>query len=145
VGTRNENGVAHPRDYPPAQSAEDTLRLPAGTSIARAEGSASIARRGLEFTCPSCGASAERSERFCDECGESLAETAKPVSRDPRSYTPRHLAEKILTSRSALEGERKRVTVLFADVKESWVYGALGVETPKTGTGSWSVSDASML
>jgi class 3 adenylate cyclase len=38
---------------------------------------------------------------------------------DPRSYTPKHLAEKILTSRSALEGERKQVTVLFADVKGS--------------------------
>src|ERR1700746_1556672 len=37
----------------------------------------------------------------------------------PRSYTPRHLAEKILTSRSAIEGERKQVTVLFADVKGS--------------------------
>jgi class 3 adenylate cyclase len=38
---------------------------------------------------------------------------------DPRSYTPKHLAEKILQSRSALEGERKQVTVLFADVKGS--------------------------
>ena len=38
---------------------------------------------------------------------------------DPRSYTPKHLAEKILTTRSAIEGERKQVTVLFADVKGS--------------------------
>jgi class 3 adenylate cyclase len=37
----------------------------------------------------------------------------------PESYTPRHLAAKILTSRNALEGERKRVTVLFADLKGS--------------------------
>jgi class 3 adenylate cyclase len=42
-----------------------------------------------------------------------------PPARDPLSYTPKHLAEKILTSRSALEGERKQVTVLFADVKGS--------------------------
>ena len=42
-----------------------------------------------------------------------------PPTPDPRSYTPKHLAEKILTSRSALEGERKQVTVLFADVKGS--------------------------
>src|SRR5206468_9963371 len=42
-----------------------------------------------------------------------------PPPSDPRSYTPKHLAEKILTSRSALEGERKQVTVLFADVKGS--------------------------
>jgi class 3 adenylate cyclase/tetratricopeptide (TPR) repeat protein len=37
----------------------------------------------------------------------------------PRAYTPKHLAEKILTSKSALEGERKQVTVLFADLKGS--------------------------
>jgi len=37
----------------------------------------------------------------------------------PESYTPKHLAEKILTSKSALEGERKQVTVLFADLKGS--------------------------
>jgi class 3 adenylate cyclase/tetratricopeptide (TPR) repeat protein len=40
-------------------------------------------------------------------------------ARAPLSYPPRHLAEKILTSRSALEGERKQVTVLFADLKGS--------------------------
>ena len=43
----------------------------------------------------------------------------RAVSAEPRSYTPKHLAEKILTSRAALEGERKQVTVLFADVKGS--------------------------
>jgi class 3 adenylate cyclase len=37
----------------------------------------------------------------------------------PLSYTPPHLAEKILTSKTALEGERKQVTVLFADLKDS--------------------------
>ena len=37
----------------------------------------------------------------------------------PVSYTPGHLAEKILTSKTALEGERKQVTVLFADLKGS--------------------------
>jgi class 3 adenylate cyclase len=44
---------------------------------------------------------------------------AKAPERAPRDYTPRHLAEKILQSKSALEGERKQVTVLFADVKGS--------------------------
>ena len=39
--------------------------------------------------------------------------------REPLSYPPQHLAEKILTSRSALEGERKQVTVCFADIKDS--------------------------
>ncbi len=37
----------------------------------------------------------------------------------PRDYTPKHLADKILTSKSALEGERKQVTVMFADVARS--------------------------
>ena len=41
---------------------------------------------------------------------------AAPLTRGPSAYTPRHLAEKILTTRSALEGERKQVTILFADV-----------------------------
>src|SRR5512132_2413501 len=39
------------------------------------------------------------------------------LSRAPVAYTPSHLAEKILTSKTALEGERKQVTVLFADLK----------------------------
>jgi class 3 adenylate cyclase len=46
-----------------------------------------------------------------------------PPTTDPRSYTPKHLAEKILTSRSSLEGERKQVTVLFADLKGSMDLG----------------------
>src|SRR5262249_39806970 len=53
---------------------------------------------------------------------ETPALAAAPATdpeRAPPAYTPRHLAEKILTSRSALEGERKQVTVLFADLKGS--------------------------
>jgi class 3 adenylate cyclase len=60
--------------------------------------------------------------RFCSACGASLAgapATPKPRERSPRAYTPKHLADKILASKSALEGERKQVTVLFADVKSS--------------------------
>jgi class 3 adenylate cyclase/tetratricopeptide (TPR) repeat protein len=49
----------------------------------------------------------------------SAVESATDQDRAPLSYTPRHLADKILTSRSALEGERKQVTVLFADIKDS--------------------------
>ena len=49
----------------------------------------------------------------------SAATTNAPPPRDPRTYTPKHLADKILQSKSALEGERKQVTVLFADVKGS--------------------------
>ena len=45
--------------------------------------------------------------------------TVEPRFASPESYTPKHLAEKILTSKNALEGERKQVTVLFADMKGS--------------------------
>ena len=48
-----------------------------------------------------------------------MGEAPRPAAADPRTYTPKHLAEKILTTRTALEGERKQVTVLFADVKGS--------------------------
>jgi hypothetical protein len=47
------------------------------------------------------------------------APTATGRFQSPDVYTPKHLAEKILTSKSALEGERKQVTVLFADLKGS--------------------------
>jgi class 3 adenylate cyclase/tetratricopeptide (TPR) repeat protein/DNA-binding IscR family transcriptional regulator len=74
----------------------------------------------LKTWCSSCGFENAPAIKFCGECGKPLVEATKPAPRpDPRSYTPRHLAEKILTSRSALEGERKQVTVLFVDVKGS--------------------------
>jgi class 3 adenylate cyclase len=74
--------------------------------------------------CSGCGAKVEAGSKFCDSCGAPLAATpaqptASPRFASPESYTPKHLAEKILTSRSALEGERKLVTVLFADLKGS--------------------------
>jgi class 3 adenylate cyclase len=74
----------------------------------------------LELPCPSCNSSVPPGSRFCNSCGHVLdaAATATP-EREPRDYTPKHLADKILQSKSALEGERKQVTVLFADVKGS--------------------------
>ena len=75
--------------------------------------------------CAACGAKVEAGSKFCDSCGASLAATppqpaaAAPRFGPPESYTPKHLAEKILTSKAALEGERKQVTVLFADLKGS--------------------------
>ncbi len=79
---------------------------------------------GLSFasTCPACGFLNEGSEKFCGGCGRSLTLSAAPAGpkfHSPHVYTPKHLVEKILTSRSALEGERKQVTVLFADLKGS--------------------------
>src|SRR5438034_415653 len=79
---------------------------------------------GLSFasTCSSCGFLNEGTEKFCGGCGRSLASSgapAEPRFHSPQAYTPKHLAEKILSSRAALEGERKQVTVLFADLKGS--------------------------
>ncbi len=71
-----------------------------------------------EQTCARCGRSNPAEMRFCLECGRAFAESAPP-DRDPRSYTSKHLADKILQSQFVLEGERKQVTVLFADVKGS--------------------------
>jgi class 3 adenylate cyclase/tetratricopeptide (TPR) repeat protein len=75
----------------------------------------------LALTCGSCGAELPGGARFCLQCGQAVtAGTAGPVgSPTPETYTPKHLVEKILTSRAALEGERKQVTVLFADLKGS--------------------------
>ena len=74
----------------------------------------------LIASCPECGASSPPSQKFCGECGCRLL-AAAPQTRlaSPRAYTPRHLAERIIHSASALEGERKHVTVLFADLKGS--------------------------
>ena len=72
----------------------------------------------LEAACPTCGAGNRPGAKFCRKCRASLGEV-RPAAKSAAAYTPKHLAEKILTLRSALEGERKRVTVLFADVKGS--------------------------
>jgi class 3 adenylate cyclase/tetratricopeptide (TPR) repeat protein len=73
----------------------------------------------LAVACASCGASNIPGQKFCGECGAGLVPEAVTKSVPPESYTPKHLAEKILTSKAALEGERKQVTVLFADLKGS--------------------------
>ena len=76
----------------------------------------------LALTCASCGFSNDPGDEFCGGCGASLrpgATTAQAKFGSPQSYTPQHLVEKILTSKTALEGERKQVTVLFADIKGS--------------------------
>jgi class 3 adenylate cyclase/tetratricopeptide (TPR) repeat protein len=72
----------------------------------------------LARKCSACGAALRPTAKFCDECASPVA-PALSADRDPRSYTPKHLAEKILTTRSAIEGERKQVTILFADLQRS--------------------------
>jgi class 3 adenylate cyclase len=74
----------------------------------------------LALACGSCGAELPGNARFCLQCGQAVATfTVGARSSGPETYTPKHLAEKILTSKGALEGERKQVTVLFADLKGS--------------------------
>ena len=75
----------------------------------------------IEFHCPKCGAITPAVGKFCKECGYDLRESKPPPAIDysqPISYTPKHLADKILAVRPSVEGERKQVTVLFADVKD---------------------------
>jgi class 3 adenylate cyclase len=75
----------------------------------------------LELICPECGKINPPGSRFCNACGRDLQapEEATPVNyNQPQSYTPKFLADKILTKRSSIEGERKLVTVLFADVAD---------------------------
>jgi len=74
----------------------------------------------LARTCVNCGSQASFTAKFCSQCGHPLQLIVGDGRfASPRSYTPQHLAEKILISRAALEGERKQVTVLFADIKGS--------------------------
>src|SRR5262245_55552262 len=90
----------------------------------------------LSLRCGACGADAEPDSAFCDRCGASLSAPTgaslsaptgaslsapapppeAPRAAGPASYTPKHLAERILRTRAAIEGERKHVTVLFADL-----------------------------
>ncbi len=75
----------------------------------------------LQRSCSNCRSELSERAKFCAECGHPVALGAAAQQRyaSPDTYTPKHLAERILTSRSALEGERKQVTVLFADLKGS--------------------------
>ncbi len=75
---------------------------------------------GLNPVCAKCNAELPPDAAFCFACGQPLsAAPGRPRVTSPDTYTPKHLAEKILASKTALEGERKQVTVLFADLKGS--------------------------
>src|SRR5882724_11893640 len=76
----------------------------------------------LAIPCAACGFSNEPGEKFCGGCGlllTSVPRAPEPRLPSPQSYTPKHLGEQVLASRAALEGERKQVTVVFADMKGS--------------------------
>ena len=84
----------------------------------------------VTLSCPGCGVENPEGQTFCNACGHALSGTgsgagggegthAAPglaTQRDPRAYTPQHLAERIRGTRADLDGERKQITVLFADV-----------------------------
>ena len=87
----------------------------------------------LPLSCPNCGTENRPGAKFCNECATPLtqqsevrgSESRVHTSSSPRSYTPKHLAERIsaeqaaMAARGALDGERKTITVLFADIKSS--------------------------
>jgi len=73
----------------------------------------------IEFHCPNCDAITPATGKFCKACGHDLRKPTEIPLIDysqPQSYTPKLLKDKILTNRSSIEGERKLVTVFFADV-----------------------------
>ncbi|HEX4043479.1 MAG TPA: adenylate/guanylate cyclase domain-containing protein [Xanthobacteraceae bacterium] len=70
--------------------------------------------------CANCKSPASPDAKYCSQCGHALSPLDESNRfSSPRNYTPQHLVNKILTSRAALEGERKQITVLFADIKGS--------------------------
>ncbi|HEX3527763.1 MAG TPA: adenylate/guanylate cyclase domain-containing protein [Thermoanaerobaculia bacterium] len=93
----------------------------------------------LAALCPRCGSESPPGFKFCGECGSPLGaprpEASPPAPESPRpaaaqSYTPPHLAAQVFQSKSALEGERKQVTVLFCDlVGSTSLAERLGPET----------------
>ncbi|MEE9570917.1 MAG: adenylate/guanylate cyclase domain-containing protein, partial [Gammaproteobacteria bacterium] len=75
----------------------------------------------MPLSCKHCGMELPPSAKFCLECGEAVQgpDPARQSDTAPVAYTPKHLAERIRATKDVLEGERKQVTVLFADVKGS--------------------------
>ena len=102
-------------DFPVMQCSNCDAQNDAGQNFCGNCGSA------LARTCAACGLQNQPGFNFCGECGASLTQdvAAPPPERSPRDYTPRHLVEKILRAKTALEGERKQVTVMFADLVDS--------------------------
>lgn len=79
----------------------------------------------LELVCPKCRFSNPNQFKFCGECGQELTRSSEPVAKELsfddkigkiQRYLPRGLAEKVLSQRDKIEGERKQVTVMFCDM-----------------------------
>ena len=72
--------------------------------------------KAFDIDCPKCGSVTPANGKFCMSCGHNLQRIPASESIDysePQTYTPKFLADKILTSRSSIEGERKLVTVFL--------------------------------
>src|SRR5262245_32361143 len=93
------------------------VRQPPVRTAAWGSGAAGAKMGEEPVNCPACHHENPAGARFCNACCTRLP--APVTTPEPRPYTPRHLVDKILASKSALEGERKPVTVLFADVARS--------------------------
>jgi class 3 adenylate cyclase/tetratricopeptide (TPR) repeat protein len=103
----------------------------------------------LTLACPQCGASILVGKKFCGDCGSSLFpaplasaqlsaapirthRSVEPPSSSPENYIPQHLASRIRSGKTAMEGERKIITFLFADIKGSMdILESLGPEESK--------------
>jgi class 3 adenylate cyclase len=79
----------------------------------------------LEFICPECNASLPAGVKFCNNCGHNLSQPSesprKELSADDKikkmqKYLPKGVAEKVLSQRDKIEGEKKQVTVMFCDI-----------------------------
>jgi hypothetical protein len=64
----------------------------------------------LAAVCPSCGSANPPGNKFCGQCATLLDGSTRPRFSAPEAYTPKHLAERIINSKAALEGERKQST-----------------------------------
>jgi len=80
----------------------------------------------LEVKCPGCGHAVPLGAKFCNECGHQLSLPSKPTPKELsfdeklqkiQKYLPRGLTEKVLSQRDKIEGERRQVTVMFADMQ----------------------------
>jgi predicted amidophosphoribosyltransferase len=80
----------------------------------------------MELVCPACGEYVPAGKKFCGQCGQSLESPVKPLPQKLalagklagiQRYLPQGLAEKILSQRDKIEGEREQVTVMFCDLK----------------------------
>jgi hypothetical protein len=111
-----------------------------GLLLARLLAAYTFVQEGTPMRCPSCGFDNPQGFAFCEQCAAPLTAAPSMVAPSPQTYTPARFIEKILTSKTAFEGERKQVTVLFADLKGSMEL--LADRDPEGGGSSWSRSSS---